>query len=274
MQLDMIAHELGWDPMEIRLNAMEPGRHTPTEAGRAAHEGDHPQSRAEGRLGEKWEASSVARDRHGLQFRADGLPMEIGEAPRRRSSSTRTEAPRSSPVWWTTARETTTCWCRSPPRNWASARGHPTRECGHGVDGLGPGRAILRSPRTSAGMRSRLLPRTRVRSSSTSRPGPWRLTPRICMARDRKIFVTGSPDEVPPHPEGRSAWASARESRNRRGGLLAESGHRAGVGLSPRRDRCREAFTFGTTVAEVQVDPETGKVKVLDVTRPRTWASP
>lgn len=84
-------------------------------------------------------------------------------------------------------------------------------------------------------------------------------------ARDRRIFVRGDPEQgIPIAKVVRKALILDKPIMGR--------GH-----YSPKVDHSREwvknpygqlseAFSFGTTVAEVEVDPETGQVKVLEVT--------
>jgi len=91
--------------------------------------------------------------------------------------------------------------------------------------------------------------------------------PESLIAADRKIFVRGEPDR---------SIAIARVIRM----ALAKGQSIAGEGsywpkVDPRREwvdnpygQLSETFSFGTVIAEVKVDPETGLVKVLE-----TWAS-
>ena len=91
--------------------------------------------------------------------------------------------------------------------------------------------------------------------------------PETLIAADRKIFVRGEPDR---------SIATARVIRM----ALGKGQSIAGEGsfwpkVDPRREwvdnpygQLSETFSFGTVIAEVKVDPETGLVEVLE-----TWAS-
>jgi CO/xanthine dehydrogenase Mo-binding subunit/aerobic-type carbon monoxide dehydrogenase small subunit (CoxS/CutS family) len=85
------------------------------------------------------------------------------------------------------------------------------------------------------------------------------------VAKDRMIYVKGHPDQGIPL------------KRVVRMGLIQGRGVTGEGGYWPKTDPKREwvqnpygqmceAFSYGTTIVEVAVDPETGQVKVLDVT--------
>ncbi len=88
--------------------------------------------------------------------------------------------------------------------------------------------------------------------------------PEDLVARDRMIFVKGSPDR------GLSVQKVIRMGLGKGRVVSGEGSYWPKV--DPKREwlsnpfgQMCEAFSFGTTIAEVEVDPETGKVKVLEV---------
>jgi 4-hydroxybenzoyl-CoA reductase subunit alpha len=85
------------------------------------------------------------------------------------------------------------------------------------------------------------------------------------VARDRMIYVKGSRDKnIPLKKVIRMGLIQGR-------GVVGEGGYWPKPDLkrewvkNPYGQLC-EAFSYGTTIVEVEVDPETGQVKVLDVT--------
>ncbi len=91
--------------------------------------------------------------------------------------------------------------------------------------------------------------------------------PEDLMARDRKIFVKGEPERsLPVTKVVRMALARGQS-------ISGEASYWPKV--DPKREwvenpfgQLSETFSFGTTIVEVKVDPETGQVDVLE-----TWAS-
>jgi 4-hydroxybenzoyl-CoA reductase subunit alpha len=89
--------------------------------------------------------------------------------------------------------------------------------------------------------------------------------PSDLMLKEKKIFVAGSPDKfLPLHKVVRMGLIQGRP--------VSGEGH-----FAPKVDHRREwvknpkgqlsgAFSFGATIVEVEVDPETGMVKALEVT--------
>ncbi len=89
--------------------------------------------------------------------------------------------------------------------------------------------------------------------------------PEDLVARDRMVYVSGSPDVgIPLKKVIRNSLAKGR----------AVSGDgEYWPKVDPKREWIKNpygqvcgAFSFGTTIAEVEVDPETGKVRVIEVT--------
>jgi len=84
-------------------------------------------------------------------------------------------------------------------------------------------------------------------------------------ARDRRIFVRDDPEQgIPIAKVIRKALILDRPIMGR-GHYSPKVDHGREWVKNPR-GQLSEAFSFGTTVAEVEVDPETGQVKVLEVT--------
>jgi 4-hydroxybenzoyl-CoA reductase subunit alpha len=84
-------------------------------------------------------------------------------------------------------------------------------------------------------------------------------------ARDRRIFVRGDPEQgIPVAKVVRKALILDKPIMGR-GHYSPKVDHGREWVKNPR-GQLSEAFSFGTTVAEVEVDPETGQVKVLEVT--------
>ena len=87
------------------------------------------------------------------------------------------------------------------------------------------------------------------------------------VARDRKIYVQGSPDRgLPLAKVVRMALIQGRPVLGQ-GSYSPRVDHRREWVSNPQ-GQLSEAFSFGATVCEVEVDPETGLVKVLGV-----WAA-
>lgn len=85
------------------------------------------------------------------------------------------------------------------------------------------------------------------------------------VARDRKIFVQGSPDRgLPLTKVVRMALIQGRPVLGQ-GSYSPRVDHRREWVSNPK-GQLSEAFSFGATVAEVEVDPDTGLVKALEVT--------
>lgn len=84
-------------------------------------------------------------------------------------------------------------------------------------------------------------------------------------ARDRKIFVTENPEK------SMSIAKAVRIALSRNESISGEGSYWPNV--DPKREwvknpygQLSETFSFGTVIAEVKVDPETGQVEVLEVT--------
>jgi 4-hydroxybenzoyl-CoA reductase subunit alpha len=91
--------------------------------------------------------------------------------------------------------------------------------------------------------------------------------PEELVARGRKIFVQGEPERSLPIARVIRMGLSRGESISGKGAYWPK--------VDPRREwvenpfgQLSETFSFGTTIVEVKVDPETGQVEVLE-----TWAS-
>jgi 4-hydroxybenzoyl-CoA reductase subunit alpha len=89
--------------------------------------------------------------------------------------------------------------------------------------------------------------------------------PADLVARNRKIYVKGSPDVgIPIQKVVRKALIMGRPIMGR-GSFSPEVDQKREWVTNPR-GQLSQAFSFGATVAEVEVDPETGQVKALEVT--------
>jgi 4-hydroxybenzoyl-CoA reductase subunit alpha len=84
------------------------------------------------------------------------------------------------------------------------------------------------------------------------------------VARDRKIFVKGSPDKALPIQKAIRMALAKGKNVSGEGSYWPKVDPKREWVSNPFGQMC-EAFSFGTTIAEVEVDPETGKVKVLEV---------
>ncbi len=91
--------------------------------------------------------------------------------------------------------------------------------------------------------------------------------PEDLVARDRKIFVRGEPERSIPIARVLRMGLSRGEAISGEGEYWPK--------VDPRREwvenpfgQLSETFSFGTTIVEVKVDPETGQVDVLE-----TWAA-
>jgi 4-hydroxybenzoyl-CoA reductase subunit alpha len=89
--------------------------------------------------------------------------------------------------------------------------------------------------------------------------------PADMVAKDRKIFVRGAPDVgIPMEKIVRKALVMGRPIMGR-GSFSPQVDQRREWVTNPR-GQLSQAFSFGATVAEVEVDPETGQVKAHKVT--------
>ncbi len=89
--------------------------------------------------------------------------------------------------------------------------------------------------------------------------------PEDLVARDKKIFVKGSPDRGIPIPKiVRQALLMGRPIMGR--GSFSPDVDQRREWIANPRGQLSQAFSFGATVAEVTVDPETGIVKAEQVT--------
>jgi CO/xanthine dehydrogenase Mo-binding subunit len=84
-------------------------------------------------------------------------------------------------------------------------------------------------------------------------------------AGDRRIFVRDDPEQGIPIPKVIRKALILDKPVMGRGHYSPKVDHGREWVKNPR-GQLSEAFSFGTTVAEVEVDPETGQVKVLEVT--------
>ena len=85
------------------------------------------------------------------------------------------------------------------------------------------------------------------------------------VARDGQILIEGeSPEGIPIRKVVRKALIQDKPIMGR--GHYSPRVDHSREWLKNPRGQLSEAFSFGTTVAEVEVDPETGQVKVLEVT--------
>ncbi|MEW6351441.1 MAG: xanthine dehydrogenase family protein molybdopterin-binding subunit [Thermodesulfobacteriota bacterium] len=88
--------------------------------------------------------------------------------------------------------------------------------------------------------------------------------PADLVARDRKIFVKGAPVAgIPVEKVVRKALILGRPIMGR--GAFAPEVDQRREWISNPKGQLSQAFSFGATVTEVEVDPETGIVKALEV---------
>jgi CO/xanthine dehydrogenase Mo-binding subunit len=89
--------------------------------------------------------------------------------------------------------------------------------------------------------------------------------PEDLVAKNRKIFVRGAPDAgIPIEKIVRKALIMGRPIMGK--GSFSPDVDQRREWITNPRGQLSQAFSFGATVTEVQVDPETGLVKALDVT--------
>ena len=89
--------------------------------------------------------------------------------------------------------------------------------------------------------------------------------PEDLVARDKKIFVKGAPDKGIPIPRiVRQALLLGKPIMGR--GSFSPDVDQRREWIANPRGQLSQAFSFGATVAEVSVDPETGIVKAEEVT--------
>jgi 4-hydroxybenzoyl-CoA reductase subunit alpha len=89
--------------------------------------------------------------------------------------------------------------------------------------------------------------------------------PEDLLARDRMIFVKGSPERGLPIQRVIRMGLARGKNISGEGSYWPKVDPKREWVSNPFGQMC-EAFSFGTTIAEVEVDPETGMVKVLEVT--------
>ncbi len=89
--------------------------------------------------------------------------------------------------------------------------------------------------------------------------------PEDLVARDRMIFVSGSPATGIPLKKVIRALLARGKAVSGEGDYWPKVDPKREWISNPFGQMCG-AFSFGTTVAEVEVDPETGKVRVIEVT--------
>jgi CO/xanthine dehydrogenase Mo-binding subunit len=88
--------------------------------------------------------------------------------------------------------------------------------------------------------------------------------PSDLVARNRKIFVRGAPDMgIPIAKIVRKALLQGRPIMGR--GSFAPDVDQRREWISNPKGQLSQAFSFGATVAEVEVDPATGRVRALEV---------
>lgn len=85
------------------------------------------------------------------------------------------------------------------------------------------------------------------------------------VARDRMIYVNGSPDSGIPLKKAVRMRLAQGKPTNGEGEYSPKVDLKREWVSNPHGQMCG-AFTFGTVVAEVEVDPETGQVRVIEVT--------
>jgi 4-hydroxybenzoyl-CoA reductase subunit alpha len=89
--------------------------------------------------------------------------------------------------------------------------------------------------------------------------------PSDLVLKDRKIFVAGSPDKFFPLTKVVRMGLIQGRPVSGEGHSAPKVDHRREWVSNPK-GQLSEAFSFGATVAEVEVDPETGIVRALEVT--------
>ncbi len=85
------------------------------------------------------------------------------------------------------------------------------------------------------------------------------------VARDRKILIKGIPEKAIPIKKVVRMALARGEKISAEGSYWPKIDPKREWVKNPFGQMC-EAFSFGTTIAEVEVDPDTGMVKVLEVT--------
>jgi len=85
------------------------------------------------------------------------------------------------------------------------------------------------------------------------------------VARDRMIFVKGSPEKGIPIKKVVRMSLAQRKSVSGEGSYWPNVDSKREWVKNPFGQMCA-AFSFGTTIVEVEVDPETGQVKVIEAT--------
>jgi len=89
--------------------------------------------------------------------------------------------------------------------------------------------------------------------------------PADLVLRDKKIFVAGSPDKFLPLKKAVRMGLIQGRPVSGEGHFAPKVDHRREWVQNPK-GQLSETFSFGATIVEVEVDPETGQVKVLEVT--------
>jgi len=89
--------------------------------------------------------------------------------------------------------------------------------------------------------------------------------PEDLMLKDKKIFVVGSPDRFIPLKKAVRMGLIQGMPVSGEGHYAPKVDHSREWVKNPK-GQLSEAFSFGATIAEVEVDPETGMVKALEVT--------
>lgn len=89
--------------------------------------------------------------------------------------------------------------------------------------------------------------------------------PADLVLRDKKIFVAGSPDKFLPLKKAVRMGLIQGKPISGEGHFAPKVDHRREWVQNPK-GQLSETFSFGATIVEVEVDPETGQVKVLEVT--------
>jgi CO/xanthine dehydrogenase Mo-binding subunit len=268
MQLDMIAHELGVDPMEVRLrNAMEPGRYTPTKSFVASCAMKETILKASQKAGwrEKWGKLPPWRGiGMGCNSVQTGFPMGIrgGSQATIKFNEDGGATVISGVV--------------------DNGQGNDSMLVQIAAEelGLSPGDIQLVSADTEltasdpgaysqvstyvGGHAVKIAAENARAKLFDIAARALEADPADLIARDRKIFVKGTPAKFLPIQKVIRMGLGQGKSVTGEGAFWPKVDTGREWVSHPFGQMC-EAFTFGTTVVEVQVDPETGKVTVLDV---------
>jgi 4-hydroxybenzoyl-CoA reductase subunit alpha len=269
LQLDMIARELGLDPVEIRLrNAREAGEHTPTRSYVASCAMKETILRAAERAGwrEKWGKLPPYRGIGiGCNSVQTGFPMGI----------------RGGSQAMVKFNEDGGATVISGVVDNGQGNDNMLVQIAAEELGLGPDDIQLVTADTEVtpsdpgaySQVSTFIGGQAVRNAARdARDKLFEIAARALeahvedlVARDRKIHVKGSPEKAIPIPKVIRMGLAQGRNVSGEGSYWPKVDPKREWVSNPFGQMC-EAFSFGTTIAEVEVDPETGKVKVLEVT--------